>query len=69
MPRCRLGPKLMNHCRPREERHGRVRTYVEKIILKLDEGRVPDRNVKKDGKSTEKKKSHKERVQEAKGGN
>ena len=44
--------------------------HMLKIIFKLEEGEVPDRNAKgwiieENGK----KKSHKERLQEAKGGN
>ena len=45
-----------------KERHGKM-----KIILKLEEGRVPDRNA--EGWKVEgEKKSHWERVQEAEGG-
>ena len=42
---CRLGPKLMNHCRPEKtdtKEHGKML----KILLKLEEGRVPHGNAK-----------------------
>ena len=43
--RCRLGPKLMSRCRP-EKMDTRGYGKMLKRIVKLEEGRVPDRNAK-----------------------
>ena len=43
--RCRLVPKLMNRCRPEKKDTDEYGNTL-KIILKLEEGRVPDRNAK-----------------------
>ena len=43
--RCCLGPKLLNRCRS-EKKDTKKCCKMLKIILKLEEGRVPDRNAK-----------------------
>ena len=43
--RCRLGPRLMNRCRPERKDTNRYGHFL-KIIIELEEGRVPDRFAK-----------------------
>ena len=43
--RCRLGPKLMNRCKP-EEKGTKEHRKMLKIILKLEKGEVPDKSGK-----------------------
>ena len=42
--KCRLGPKLMNRCRPEEK--DAIESENMKIISELEERRVPDRNAR-----------------------
>ena len=64
---CRLEPQLTKHCRP-EKKDTKENGKMLKRILKLEEGRVPDRSANGWRVEGNKKKTHRKRVQEAHGG-
>ena len=60
------GPKLLKRCRL-EKKDMNEYGHMLKIILKLEEGRVPDRSLKRWNVERVKKESQEERVQEVEG--